>query len=112
MVFAIIGIAFLGWLVWGHHMFMSGMNPTLGSSFMVSTLLIAVPSAIKVFNWMGTMWRGDLRVHTPQFDGTGVVGGVTAGGGVGGFLAGGPPPPHIPPTPLTPRRAPPPLFPG
>src|SRR5438128_1436176 len=57
MVFAIIGIAFLGWIVWGHHMFMSGMNPTLGSSFMVSTLVIAVPSAVKVFNWMGTMWR-------------------------------------------------------
>src|SRR5206468_3401520 len=61
MVFAIIAIAFLGWLVWGHHMFMSGMNPTLGSSFMVSTLVIAVPSAVKVFNWMGTMWRGNLR---------------------------------------------------
>src|SRR2546422_5278113 len=59
MVFAIIGIAFLGWIVWGHHMFMSGMNPTLGSSFMVSTLVIAVPSAVKVFNWMGTMWRGE-----------------------------------------------------
>src|SRR5947207_7993729 len=48
MVFAIIGIAFLRWIVWGHHMFMSGMNPTLGSSFMVSTLVIAVPSAVKV----------------------------------------------------------------
>src|SRR3989454_282729 len=59
MVFAIIAIAFLGWIVWGHHMFMSGMNPTLGSSFMVSTLVIAVPSAVKGFNWMGTMWRGD-----------------------------------------------------
>src|SRR3989442_427645 len=61
MVFAIIGIAFLGWIVWGHHMFMSGMNPTLGSTVMVSTLLIAVPSAIKVFNWLGTMWRGQMR---------------------------------------------------
>src|SRR3990170_3029392 len=65
MVFAIVAIAFLGWLVWGHHMFMSGMNPTLGSTFMVSTLLIAVPSAIKVFNWMGTMWRGGAPLHPP-----------------------------------------------
>src|SRR6266566_6210559 len=48
MVFAIVAIAFLGWIVWGHHMFVSGMNPTLGSSFMVSTLVIAVPSAVKV----------------------------------------------------------------
>jgi len=47
-------------------MFMSGMNPTLGSTFMVSTLLIAVPSAIKVFNWMGTMWRGNLRFPRPD----------------------------------------------
>ena len=50
MVFAIIAIGFLGWIVWGHHMFMSGMNPTLGSSFMISTMVIAVPSAIKTFN--------------------------------------------------------------
>src|SRR3989441_9077982 len=65
MVFAIVAIAFLGWIVWGHHMFMSGMNPTLGSSFMVSTLVIAVPSAVKVFNWMGTMWRGDNPLPLP-----------------------------------------------
>src|SRR5207245_11373218 len=61
MVFALVGIGFLGWVVWGHHMFMSGMNPTLGSTFMVTTMIISVPSAIKVFNWMGTMWRGNLR---------------------------------------------------
>jgi len=50
----------------GPHMFVSGMNPTLGSSFMVSTLVIAVPSAVKTFNWMGTMWRGNLRFHVPM----------------------------------------------
>src|SRR2546425_8292690 len=86
MVFAIIGIAFLGWIVWGHHMFMSGMNPTLGSSFMVSTLVIAVPSAVKVFNWMGTMWRGDtpLPPSPPQ---PGAVSPVFAArGGAGGVL--------------------------
>ena len=53
--------AFIGWIVWGHHMFMSGMQPMLGASFMLSTMVIAVPSAIKTFNWLGTMWRGDLH---------------------------------------------------
>jgi cytochrome c oxidase subunit 1 len=90
MVFAICGIAFLGWIVWGHHMFVSGMNPTLGSSFMVTTLLIAVPSAIKVFNWMGTMWRGNLRFHTPMLWGVGFVAMFTIGGLSGIFMAATP----------------------
>ncbi len=90
MVFAICGIAFLGWIVWGHHMFVSGMNPTLGSSFMVSTLLIAVPSAIKVFNWMGTMWRGNLRFHTPMLNAIGFVAMFTIGGLSGIFMAATP----------------------
>jgi cytochrome c oxidase subunit 1 len=90
MVFAIVGIAFLGWIVWGHHMFVSGMNPTLGSSFMVSTLLIAVPSAIKVFNWMGTMWRGNLRFHVPMLNAVGFVAMFTIGGLSGIFMAATP----------------------
>jgi cytochrome c oxidase subunit 1 len=90
MVFAICGIAFLGWIVWGHHMFVSGMNPTLGSSFMVSTLLIAVPSAIKVFNWMGTMWRGNLNFHTPMLNAVGFVAMFTIGGLSGIFMAATP----------------------
>jgi cytochrome c oxidase subunit 1 len=90
MVFAIVGIAFLGWIVWGHHMFMSGMNPTLGSTFMVSTLLIAVPSAIKVFNWMGTMWRGNLRFHVPMLNAIGFVSMFTIGGLSGIFMAATP----------------------
>jgi len=90
MVFAIIGIAFLGWIVWGHHMFMSGMNPTLGSTFMVSTLLIAVPSAIKVFNWLGTMWRGNLRFHVPMLNAVGFVSMFTIGGLSGIFMAATP----------------------
>jgi cytochrome c oxidase subunit I len=63
MVLAIIAIAFLGWIVWGHHMFMSGMNPVLGTTFMVTTMVIAVPSAIKVFNWLGTLWKGNIHFH-------------------------------------------------
>ena len=90
MVFAIIGIAFLGWIVWGHHMFMSGMNPTLGSTFMVSTLLIAVPSAVKVFNWLGTMWRGNLHLHVPMLNAIGFVSMFTIGGLSGIFMAATP----------------------
>src|SRR5258705_5961949 len=72
------------------------MNPTLGSTFMVSTLLIAVPSAIKVFNWMGTMWRGNLRFHVPMLNAIGFVSMFTIGGLSGIFMAATPPgiPPH------------------
>jgi cytochrome c oxidase subunit 1 len=90
MVFAIVGIAFLGWIVWGHHMFMSGMNPMLGSAFMVSTMLIAVPSAIKVFNWLGTMWRGNLRFHVPMLNAVAFVSMFTIGGLSGVFMAATP----------------------
>ncbi len=90
MVFAIIAIGFLGWIVWGHHMFMSGMNPTLGSTFMISTLLIAVPSAIKTFNWMGTMWRGNIRLHVPMLHAIAFVAMFVIGGLSGIFMAATP----------------------
>src|SRR5438093_383169 len=90
MVFAIVAIAFLGWIVWGHHMFMSGMNPTLGSSFMVSTLVIAVPSAVKTFNWMGTMWRGNIRFHVPMLNAVAFVAMFVIGGLSGIFMAATP----------------------
>ena len=61
MVVAILAIGFLSFIVWGHHMFMTGMNPFLGSVFTFTTLLIAVPSAIKVFNYLATLWRGNIR---------------------------------------------------
>ena len=66
MIFSISGIAGLGFIVWGHHMFISGMNPWLGTTFGLSTILIALPSAIKVFNWLGTLWNGNLRLTTPM----------------------------------------------
>jgi cytochrome c oxidase subunit 1 len=90
MVYAIIAIAFLGWIVWGHHMFQSGMNPTLGTGFMISTLLIAVPSAIKVFNWMGTMWEGNLRFHVPMLHAIAFVTMFVIGGLSGIFMASTP----------------------
>jgi len=90
MVWAIAAIAFLGFIVWGHHMFQSGMNPTLGLSFTISTLLIAVPSAIKTFNWMGTMWRGNLQFHTPMLFAIGFVAMFAIGGLSGIFMASTP----------------------
>ena len=90
MVFAIMGIGFLGWIVWGHHMFQSGMNPTLGQTFMISTLFIAVPSAIKVFNWMGTMWRGSLHFHVPMLHAVAFVAMFVIGGLSGVFMASTP----------------------
>src|SRR5204862_401826 len=90
MVFAIVAIAFLGWIVWGHHMFVSGMNPTLGSSFMVSTLILAVPSAVKVFNGMGTMWRGNIRFHVPMLHAVAFVAMFAIGGLSGIFMAATP----------------------
>src|SRR3989475_5746963 len=66
MVFAIVAIGFLGWIVWGHHMFVSGMNPTLGSSFMVSTLIIAVPSAVEGVNLVGAVGGRELEITGPM----------------------------------------------
>ncbi|HEY0108863.1 MAG TPA: cbb3-type cytochrome c oxidase subunit I, partial [Fibrella sp.] len=65
MIASMIGIAFLSFIVWGHHMFVTGMNPFLGSVFMFLTLIIAVPSSVKVFNYLTTLWRGNIH-FTPQ----------------------------------------------
>ena len=61
MIGSMLAIGFLSFIVWGHHMFMTGMNPFLGSVFAFTTLLIAIPSAIKVFNYLTTLWRGNIR---------------------------------------------------
>jgi cytochrome c oxidase subunit 1 len=68
MVYATGAIAFLGFLVWGHHMFQSGMNPAMGAAFAISTMFIAVPSAIKTFNWLGTLWGGRLQLTVPMLN--------------------------------------------
>jgi cytochrome c oxidase subunit I len=90
MVFAIIAIGFLGWVVWGHHMFMSGMNPVLGGAFMYTTMVIAVPSAIKTFNWLGTLWGGNIRFHVPMLHALAFVSLFVIGGLSGIFLASTP----------------------
>ncbi|MBK5212129.1 MAG: cbb3-type cytochrome c oxidase subunit I [Flavobacteriaceae bacterium] len=82
MVASLLAIAFLSTIVWGHHMFVSGMNPFLGSVFTFTTLLIAIPSAVKSFNWITTLWRGKLQMNVAMlwcigFVSTFITGGLT-----------------------------------
>jgi cytochrome c oxidase subunit 1 len=90
MVYSIAGIAGLGFIVWGHHMFVSGMNPALGVTFMVATMLIALPSAIKTFNWLGTLWGGNLQFTTPMLFAISFVSMFIIGGLSGIFMAATP----------------------
>jgi len=90
MVYSIAGIAGLGFIVWGHHMFMSGMNPALGMTFMVSTMMIALPSAIKVFNWIGTIWGGKIEYSTSMLFALAFVAMFIIGGLSGIFMAATP----------------------
>jgi cytochrome c oxidase subunit 1 len=90
MAFSMIAIAFLSWIVYGHHMFVSGMNPALGLAFMVTTMIIAVPSAIKTFNWLGTLWGGQIRFTVPMLFALGFVWMFVIGGLSGIFMASTP----------------------
>ena len=90
MVYSIAGIAGLGFIVWGHHMFMSGMNPALGMTFMVSTMMIALPSAIKTFNWLGTIWGGKIQYTTAMLFALSFVAMFIIGGLSGIFMAATP----------------------
>ena len=90
MVYSIAGIAGLGFIVWGHHMFISGMNPVLGMTFMVSTMMIALPSAVKVFNWLGTIWGGKIQFTTPMLFALSFVSMFIIGGLSGIFMAATP----------------------
>jgi len=90
MAMSMISIGFLSWIVWGHHMFLSGMNPALGTAFMMSTMVIAVPSAIKTFNWLGTLWGGSIRLTTPMLNGLAFVSIFVIGGLSGVFMASTP----------------------
>ncbi len=87
MVYAMAGIAFLGFIVWAHHMFQSGMNPALGSTFAVSTIFIAVPSAIKTFNWLGTLWGGNIKFTAAMWNAIAFIAMFVIGGLSGIFMA-------------------------
>lgn len=82
MVFATIIIAFLGFMVWAHHMFTVGLGPVANSIFAVGTMSIAIPTGMKIFNWIATMWGGQLTINTPMLYALGfipsfVIGGIT-----------------------------------
>jgi len=87
MIGSILAIAFLSFIVWAHHMFVTGMNPFLGSVFVFTTLLIAIPSAVKVFNYLTTLWRGSI-IYTPaMLFAVGLVSTFITGGVTGIILA-------------------------
>jgi len=87
MVYSMAAIAGLGFIVWGHHMFTSGMNPALGMTFMTSTMMIALPSAIKTFNWIGTIWGGKIEFNTVTLNSVAFVSMFVVGGLSGIFMA-------------------------
>ena len=86
MIMSILAIAFLSTIVWGHHMFLSGMNPFLGSVFTFTTLLIAIPSAVKAFNWITTIWKGNIQMNTAMLFAIGFVSTFITGGLTGIIL--------------------------
>ena len=90
MVYAICILGLFGFVVWGHHMYVSGMNLSLSSAFSVSTMVIAVPSAIKTFNWMGTIWRGSIHYTVPMAFAVAFVSMFVIGGLSGIFMASTP----------------------
>ena len=80
MVYAIAAIAFLGFGVWAHHMFTIGLGPTANAIFAGSTMLIAIPTGVKIFNWIGTMYKGSLRFTTAMLFAVGLVSQFVIGG--------------------------------
>src|SRR5207247_6500004 len=88
--YSIAGIAGLGFIVWGHHMFQSGMDPRLGTGFMIATIMIALPSAVKVFNWLGTICHGNIQFTTAMLFALAFVSMFIIGGLSGIFMAATP----------------------
>jgi cytochrome c oxidase subunit 1 len=86
MIGSILAIAVLSFVVWGHHMFITGMNPFLGSVFVLGTLIIAVPSAVKTFNYIATLWKGNLQLTPAMMFAIGLVSFFISGGLTGLFL--------------------------
>ena len=86
MIISILAIAFLSTIVWGHHMFVTGMNPFLGSVLTFTTLLIAIPSAVKAFNYITTLWKGNIQFNPPMLFAIGFVSTFITGGLTGIIL--------------------------
>jgi len=86
MVWAIVGIGALSFVVWAHHMYVSGMNPYFGFFFATTTLIIAIPTAIKVYNWVLTLWQGNIRLNVPMLFAIGFIFTFIHGGLTGLFL--------------------------
>jgi len=80
VVFSGIAIGFIGFGVWAHHMFAVGLGPVANTAFGISTLIIAVPTGVKIFNWLGTLWRGDIRFTTPMLFAVGFIAMFVIGG--------------------------------
>src|SRR5438067_146141 len=80
VVFSGIAIGFIGWGVWAHHMFATGLGPVAISAFALSTMIIAVPTGVKIFIWLATVWRGAVRLKTAMLCGLGIIAMVTLGG--------------------------------
>ncbi|MBI3666636.1 MAG: cbb3-type cytochrome c oxidase subunit I [Acidobacteria bacterium] len=87
VVYALIGISALGFFVWGHHMFVSGMSPFSGSVFSALTIAISIPASVIAFSWLGTLWRGKIRFDTPSLFALGFVS-LFVTGGIGGLFLG------------------------
>jgi cytochrome c oxidase subunit 1 len=87
MIGSIMAIGFLSFIVWGHHMYITGMNPFLGSVFVFTTLLIAIPSAVKAFNYITTLWKGNIRYTPAMLFAIGLVSTFISGGLTGIILA-------------------------
>jgi cytochrome c oxidase subunit 1 len=87
MIGSMLAIGFLSFIVWGHHMFMTGMNPFLGSVFVFTTLLIAIPSAVKAFNYITTLWKGNIQYTPAMLFSIGLVSSFITGGVTGIILA-------------------------
>ena len=87
IAFSTLGIAFISMLVWAHHMFTIGMGTGLNSYFMVATVLVAIPTAVKIFNWLATLWRGNIAFETPMLFALGFIALFIIGGLTGIFVA-------------------------
>ena len=87
MIYSMLAIAVVGFMVWGHHMFVSGQSPYASLVFSFLSFIVAVPSAIKVFNWTATLYRGQITFEAPMLYAMGFIGLFTIGGLTGLFLA-------------------------